>query len=46
MFEIWEAYFREGFFLWGGGGGGLIIRILWYLMNKGKLTNLTSGDTR
>ena len=39
--EIWEAYFREGFFLGrgggsvfvyvgGGGGGGLIIGILWY----------------
>ena len=38
--EIWEAYFREGlfiylfiyFFFWGGGRGGLVIGILRYFV--------------
>ena len=33
-FEIWRAYFREGFFLGGGGGGGHIIGILRYTKNN------------
>ena len=36
-FEIWGAYFREDFFLWGGWGGGLLI----YFQNTSRKNNFS-----